>query len=421
MNPIALVVVTVMLLDLVMHVVAGMLNLKGGQEMLPGAFRGLLEHGQYEKSWAYLKAKTRLAWIANAFDLSLLMLFWFCSGFGRLDGWVRSLGLTSVTSGIVYIGVLLAIKALLSMPFGVYLTFVVEQRFGLNGTSWPTYLADRFKSLLLVAGLGTPLLATVLALFNYADANAWWYCWLAVTGFMLLVQYVAPVWIMPLFNRFDPLEQGVLRQAIIAYATKIDFNVENIFIMDGSRRSTKSNAFFTGFGRHRRIVLYDTLVEAFCVEELIAVLAHEMGHYKMHHVGRMTVVNILQTGLMFFLLSLAIGCRPLFEAFYVHQFSIYTGLILFSILYAPLEGWLAIAVNALSRHHEFAADRFSVETTNKKHTMQAVLKKLSLHNLSWLQPHPLYVFLYYSHPPVLKRVEAIEKIDLKQPAPKQNS
>ena len=421
MNPIAFVVAAVMLFDLAMHVVAGMLNLKGGKERLPAAFKGLLEHGQYEKTWAYLKAKTRLSWIASAFDLTVLMLFWFCGGFGRLDAWVRSLELATVTSGIVYIGVLLTIKTLLSMPFGVYLTFVVEQRSGLNRTSWQTYLADLFKTLLLVAGLGTPLLAAVLALFNYAGSNAWWYCWLAVTGFMLLVQYVAPIWIMPLFNRFDLLDQGVLRQAIIAYAKKIDFNVENIFIMDGSRRSTKSNAFFTGFGRHRRIVLYDTLVEAFSVEELIAVLAHEMGHYKMHHVGKMMVVNIMQTGLMFFLLSLAIGYRPLFEVFYVHQFSVYAGLILFSILYAPLEGWMAIVVRALSRRHEYAADRFSIETTNKKAGMQAALKKLSIHNLSWLSPHPFYVFLNYSHPPLLKRVEAIEKIVLKQPLPEQGS
>ena len=419
MDPIAFVFAAVMLFDFGMHVVAGMLNLKGGEERLPAAFRGLLEHGQYEKSRAYLKAGTYLDWTANALDLSVLMLFWFGGGFGRLDAWVRGLGLSSITSGIVYIGVLLAVKSLLSVPFGVYRTFVVEQRFGLNRTSWSTYLADSFKSLLLVAGLGTPLLAAVLALFNYAGSNAWWICWLAVTGFMLLIHYIAPVWIMPLFNRFDPLAPGVLRQAIIAYAQKIDFNVEKILTMDGSRRSTKSNAFFTGFGRHRRIVLYDTLVEAFSVEELIAVLAHEMGHYKMHHIGKMMAVHILQTGLMFYILSMAIDCRRLFEAFHVHQFSVYAGLMMFIILYAPLEGWMEIAVSALSRHHEYAADRFSIETTNTKAAMQAALKKLSIHNLSWLQPHPFYVFLNYSHPPVLKRVEAIERIVLEHPAPQQ--
>jgi len=227
---------------------------------------------------------------------------------------------------------------------------------------------------------------------------------------MLIVQFVAPTWIMPLFNRFDPLPEGELRQAIVDYARRIDFKLNDIFVMDGSKRSSKSNAFFTGFGRNRRIVLFDTLIDRHSVDELLAVLAHEMGHYREKHIIKNLGIGIVQSGVMFYILSVFISYAGLFEAFYVEDVSIYAGLVFFGMLYAPLDSLMGLVLLAMSRRHEYAADRFAVQTSGKGEAMIAALKKLSVHNLSNLQPHPLYVSLNYSHPPVLKRIEAIEKL-----------
>ncbi len=410
LNPIAIVVLATIAIDAGLNLAADILNLKDIRKKLPRAFEGWYAPQAYKKSQEYLKVNTRFGWIAGSSDLLILLLFWFGGGFGWLDDRVRDLGWPVALSGLIYIGILVGIKGFLAMPFNVYATFVIEERFGFNQTTWGTFLKDRIKSLALAVVLGAPLLAAVLLFFEYAGAYAWCYCWLATVGFMLLVQYIAPTWIMPLFNRFDPLAEGELRNAIMAYARRIDFMLDNIFVMDGSKRSSKSNAFFTGFGRHRRIVLFDTLIEKHSVGELVAVLAHEMGHYKEKHILKNLLVGILQAGVMFYLLSFFISYNGLFEAFYVRQVSVYAGLIFFGMLYAPLDGLMGMAVRALSRRHEYAADRFAVNTSGKKNDMIEALKKLSVHNLSNLQPHPFYVFLNYSHPPVLRRIEAIEKL-----------
>jgi STE24 endopeptidase len=410
MQPIAMIILFFMILDFVINFVADVLNLKGLNTSLPRALEELYEPEQYKKSQSYLRVNTRFGWAARTFDLFVLLIFWFGGGFSWLDSWVRGLGMSAVPSGLIYIGVLLACKALLDIPFSIYATFVIEERFGFNKTTWKTYLKDRVKGIVLSLLLGGPLLATILAFFLYTGPNAWWYCWLATVGFMLVVQYIAPTWIMPLFNRFDPLPQGELRQGIVDYAESIRFTLDNIFVMDGSKRSSKSNAFFTGFGRHRRIVLFDTLIERHTVDELVAVLAHEMGHYKEKHIIKNIGIGILQSGLMFFLLSFFISYSGLFTAFYVEHISIHPGLVFFGMIYAPLDGLMGMAVGALSRKYEYAADRFAVKTSGKGRAMISALKKLSADNLSNVQPHPFYVFLNYSHPPLLERVEAIERV-----------
>jgi len=409
LNLIAIIILAAIVIDAGLNFTADLLNLRGLRKELPPAFEGWYAPAEYKKSQEYLKTNTRFGWIVGTLELLIILLFWFGGGFGWLDDRVRDLGWPMVWSGLIYIGILLSIKALLTVPFSVYSTFVIEERFGFNKTSWGTFLKDRLKSLVLAVVLGAPLLAAVLLFFQYAGSHAWWYCWSATVGFMLLVQYIAPTWIMPLFNRFDPLAEGELRNAIMAYARRIDFKLDNIFVMDGSKRSSKSNAFFTGFGRHRRIVLFDTLIDKHSVDELLAVLAHEMGHYKEKHILKNLIIGILQAGVMFYVLSFFISYRGLFEAFYVQHVSVYAGLVFFGMLYAPLDGLMGMAVQALSRHHEYAADRFAVKTSGKRGAMIEALKKLSIHNLSNLQPHPFYVFLNYSHPPVLKRIEAIEK------------
>lgn len=408
MNLIAMIILVALLIDTSLNLVADLLNLKRLKGDLPAPFAGWYDARQYRRSQQYLRIKTRFEWVTAAIDLLVLLIFWFGGGFGLLDGWVHSLNWSPVAGGLLFIGLLISAKSVLSQPFSIYDTFVIEASFGFNKTSWQTYILDRLKAICLGLLIGGPLLAAVLLFFQYAGANAWWYCWLAIVGFMLLMHYIAPTWIMPLFNRFEPLPQGELRSAITAYARKINFSLENIFVMDGSKRSAKANAFFTGFGRHRRIVLFDTLIQKHTDEELVAVLAHEMGHYKQKHIVQMMLIGMGQSGLMFYILSWFISYPGLFEAFYVPEASIYAGLVFFGLLYAPMNTLIGMAVQYLSRRNEFAADRFAVTTTHNGKALTEALKKLSVDNLSNLQPHPFYVFLNYSHPPVLKRIEAIE-------------
>jgi STE24 endopeptidase len=283
MNTIAIIILAAIIFDYALNGLADYLNLTMLRNDLPEAFRGVYDSDRYRKSQQYLKVNTRFGWTAATFDVAVILIFWFAKGFPLLDEWVRSFNYGPVFTGLIYMAVLLLFKGLLSLPFSLYATFVIEERFGFNQTTWTTFIADLAKGLLLGVLLGTPLLAGILAFFEHAGTNAWWYCWIAVTLYMLGVQFIAPTWIMPLFNKFTPLEAGELKSAILSYAGSINFPIENVFVMDGSRRSSKSNAFFTGFGKHRRIVLFDTLIKRHTTGELLAVLAHEMGHYKKKH------------------------------------------------------------------------------------------------------------------------------------------
>jgi STE24 endopeptidase len=263
--------------------------------------------------------------------------------------------------------------------------------------------------LVLFILLGIPLLAGILAFFQYAGQFAWIWCWVLATVFMVFVQFAAATWIMPLFNKFEPIAEGELKSAVMAYAEKINFPLKNVYVMDGSKRSAKSNAFFTGFGKNRRIVLYDTLVKRHSVSEIVAVLAHEMGHYQLGHIPKMMAMGIIRTGVIFFLLSVCISYDGLFEAFYIEEKSIYAGLIFFGLLYSPVDFLTELFLNALSRKNENRADAFAVDTTGKSGDLIAALKKLSVDNLSNLTPHPFYTFLNYSHPPVLNRINSIRQ------------
>jgi STE24 endopeptidase len=405
MNIIAIIILGTICLDFILNVTADVLNLKHLSSALPREFEGVYDPQRYRKSQQYLKVNTQFGWITSAFNLLVILVFWFAKGFPLLDKWVRSFELGPIVAGLIYIGVLMLLKSVLALPFSVYATFIIEERFVFNRTTWSTYLTDLLKGLALALLLGTPLLAAILAFFQYAGANAWLYCWIGVTIYMLVIQFVAPTWIMPLFNKFTPLEDAELKSAILSYAASINFPLENVYQMDGSRRSTKSNAFFTGFGKHKRIVLFDTLIKQHTPKELVAVLAHEMGHYKKKHVLQALVLGVLQTGLMLFLLAKFITYQGLFNAFYMPQQSVYAGILFFAMLYAPIDFFVGLLIQTLSRKNETVADRFAAETTGDPGSMVDALKKLSVHNLSNLTPHPFYVFLNYSHPPVLKRIQ----------------
>jgi STE24 endopeptidase len=396
-----------LIFDFALNRLADYLNLSRLQDQLPRDFEGIYDPERYRKSQEYLNVNTRFGWVTASFDLFLLLAFWFGQGFPLLDEWVRNFNYGPIICGLIYMAALMLFKALVSLPFSMYHTFVIEERFGFNQTTWATYFLDLLKGLILAILLGTPLLAGILAFFEYAGANAWWFCWIAVTLYMLGVQFIAPTWIMPLFNKYTPLEAGELKSAILSYAESIKFPIQNVYVMDGSKRSAKSNAFFTGFGAHRRIVLFDTLIKRHTTRELVAILAHEMGHYKKKHIIQSLVIGILQMGFMLFLLSFFISYQGLFDAFYMPRTSVYAGLIFFAMLFSPLGFFIGLIMQCLSRRNETEADRFAIKTTRDAQSMVDALKKLSVHNLSNLLPHPFYVFLNYSHPPVLQRIKTI--------------
>lgn len=409
MNFIAGIILIALGANLLLNLIADICNLRNLSTELPDAFKDWYDPQRYRDSQKYLRVNTRFEWIASIVSLIVFLAIWFGHGFPLLDQWVRSLAASPIIRGLMYIGALVGIKALISLPFSVYSTFVIEERFGFNRMDAKTFVLDLIKRTVLGVLIGGLLLAAILAFFEYAGASAWWYCWIAVVMFMIVMQVVVPTWIMPLFNKFTPLEPGELKTAIMNYAQSIGFPLKNVFVMDGSKRSAKANAFFAGFGRHKRIVLFDTLVENHSVSELVAILAHEMGHYKKKHIYWMMLAGIIQSGIILYLLSLFISAQPLFEAFYMEQASVYAGLVFFGILYSPIDFFIGIFMQMLSRKNEYAADQFAVETTNRPNAFIRALKKLAVHNLSNLRPHPLYVFLNYSHPPILDRIEAIRK------------
>jgi STE24 endopeptidase len=407
MNPFFFIILFALIIEYATGLAADLLNLKSLRSELPPDLEGVYQPEDYHRSQEYIRTNTRFDFVTSAFGLAVLLSFWFAGGFNYLDQIVRSWGFVPIVNGLFYIGILLAGYSLLMLPFSIYETFIIEERFGFNRTTRRTFVLDLIKNLGLAALVGGALLSGVLALFQYAGDHAWVYCWLGFIVFSLILQYVAPTWIMPLFNKFSPLQPGELKEAILDYARSVDFPVKNVFVMDGSRRSTKSNAFFTGFGRNKRIALFDTMIEKHTVPELVAVLAHEIGHHKKKHILQGTIINILHAGLLFFLLSIFLGSPGLYVAFYMEQPSIYSGLLFFGLLYTPLEMVLSMALHMLSRKNEYEADRFAAETTRHPQELVEALKKLHTGNLSNLTPHPFYVFLNYSHPPLLERVRAI--------------
>lgn len=408
MNLYAVIILSAILVDFILDLISNYLNLNALKKDLPDEFKGVYEEDTYAKSQEYTRVRTRFGFLTTIFDLAVLLTFWFAGGFNLLDELVRSWGFSEIWTGLTYIGILVVAKTIISLPFSIYSTFVIEERFGFNKTTPKTFVADMVKGLLLGVAIGGPLLAAVLYFFMYGGEWAWLYAWVGVSVFTLLLQFVAPRWIMPLFNKFEPLEDEDLKESIEAYADKVDFKLQDLSVMDGSRRSGKSNAFFTGFGKNKRIALFDTLIEKHTVDELVAVLAHEIGHYKRKHILKNMVISILHTGVLFFLLSVILQLQGLYDAFYMEQMSVYAGLIFFGMLYAPAEMLLSVVMQVISRKHEFEADDYAA-TTYKAEPMVEALKKLSKDNLSNLTPHPFYVFLNYSHPPVLQRIQAIKE------------
>ncbi len=410
MNRYAVIILIALLLDYLIGLITDYLNLQNQTSKPPAEFADLIDEKEYRKNRDYLRVNTIFGQWESLFSLVITLLFWFLGGFDLLDKWslAQSDG-GRLVSGLIFIGVLLLARSLLSTPFSTYSTFVIEERFGFNKTTWKTFIIDRIKVILLSLVLGTPLLAGIIWFFQSAGDLAWLYAWLTTAFFTLSIQLIAPTWIMPLFNKFSPLPEGELKDKLLAYGGQVDFPLTNVFVVDGSKRSGKGNAFFTGFGKRRRVALFDTLIKQHTVPELLAVLAHEIGHYKKKHIIKMTTISIIHQGIIFFLMGWFLKQPELYQAFYMDNASIAAGLIFFSMLFTPVEMILNPLLQALSRRHEFQADKFAAETTGKPEIMVNALKKLAHDNLANLTPHPLYVFMHYSHPPLLARINALRK------------
>ncbi len=389
-----------------MDLLADLLNLRALGSPLPPEFRDVFGEEDYAKSQDYTRAKTILGVVEATASLGLFLVFWFAGGFAWLDHWVRGISGSEVGRGLLLVSALTSGTTIFSLPFEIYRTFVLEERFGFNRTTPKTFVIDHVKSLVLSAALGLPIFALILWLFARWEL-AWLYAFGVVTAGSLLLSYIAPKWLLPIFYKFTPMQDGELKSAIDDLSVRCGFPLAGIYVMDGSKRSTKANAFFTGFGNTKRIALFDTLINNHSVAELVAVLAHEIGHYKKKHIIQSMVVGIAESALAFFLLGFFLRNEGLFHAFGVRKTSVYLSLILFGILYTPLSKFSSILRSVWSRKNEFEADAYAAEVTGRPVDLITALKGLTRDNLGNITPHPFHVFLNDSHPPVLQRIEAL--------------
>ena len=409
MNIYLVIILTALIGEFALRSIARYLNLKALNPKLPDEFEGFYDGDKYRQSQEYTRAGAKFAYVSSTFDLCLILAFILVGGFNFVDDLVRGLGLSPIPTGLIFFAILHFARDIISIPFSLYSDFVIEERFGFNKMTVKTFVLDHIKAYALAIILGVPLLGGVLYFFEKTGSHAWIYAWGLISFFIIIAPPLFTTLIAPMFNKFMPLGEGELKDAIQRYTAKVKFPITEISVMDGSKRSTHSNAYLSGFGAKKRIALFDTLIEKHSVGELVPVIAHEVGHHKKKHVLKGTVLSILHSGLLLFLLSRFVENRALFDAFQVEQISIYAGIVFFSILYAPIELVLSIGLNYLSRKHEYEADAFAAETIASPEPLISGLKTLSVSNLGNLTPHPLTVLLNYSHPPVLQRIAALRQ------------
>ncbi len=404
-----IIIVTIVVFGFVLERILDYLNSKYWTNTLPRELEGIYDAEKYRKSQDYEQERQRFSLVTDSVSFIALMLMLFLGGFAFLDHMVRECTDHIVLMNLLFFGILGFAADILSTPFSVYQTFVIEEKFGFNKTTPRIFIFDKFKTWLIGVVIGGGLLSLIVWIYSSAGQWFWLIAWGAIAGFMVFMSMFYSNLIVPLFNKQTPLEEGELRIAIEAFARKVRFKLKDIYVIDGSKRSSKANAYFTGLCPKKRIVLYDTLIKEHTIEELLAVLAHEIGHYKKKHTTSGIILSLLQTGLMLFILSLFIGNPVLSQALGAEKGNFYMGLVAFGLLYSPLSMLLGLGMNYISRKNEYAADRFSGENYDPGALAKA-LKKLSVNHLSNLRPHPAYVFFYYSHPPLLKRLAALYKI-----------
>jgi STE24 endopeptidase len=383
------------------------LNARHFDDEIPEPLKDVYKEEEYLKSQAYKKENYRFSLITSTFSIVVTLCFFLFKGFAWVDGIARSLGNNEVIITLIFFGIIMLGSDVINTPFSYYRTFVIEEKYGFNKTTKRLFFTDKLKGWILSIILGGAILAIILWFYNKIGDHFWIYTWIFMGLFTVFMTLFYSSLIVPLFNKQTPLEEGPLRSAINDFARKAGFDLQNIYVIDGSKRSTKANAYFSGFGSRKRIVLYDTLIDDLETEEIVAVLAHEIGHYKKKHVLVNMIMSLLLTGITLYVFSLFIGNRILSEALSVSIPSFHIGLITFGILYSPISELTGILMNYISRRFEYQADDYAQKNYNGEALISS-LKKLSGKSLSNLTPHKLNVFVHYSHPTLLQRVSNLK-------------
>ncbi len=409
MTPIGLFysIIGIIIVNFIIDKVLDALNAKHFNDTLPTELQDVYNTDDYKKSQDYKAKNYKFSLLSSSFSLLLTLGFLYFDGFQLVDSLARQYTTNPIVMALIFFGIIMIGSDLISTPFSYYSTFVIEARFGFNKTTLKTFFLDKVKGWLISIIVGGSILALIVWFYQLVGRSFWLYAWALITIFTVFMNMFYAKLIVPLFNKQTPLEKGSLRTSIANYAKTVDFKLNTIFVIDGSKRSTKANAYFSGFGNEKRVTLYDTLINDLEEDEVVAVLAHEVGHYKKKHIIFNLFASILLTGLMLFLLSLFIDSPTLSYALGVQTPSFHIGLIAFGLLYAPISEITGLIMNSISRTFEYQADNYAKETYHAKPLITA-LKKLSKNSLSNLTPHPAYVFMHYSHPTLLQRIKNLE-------------
>ena len=395
-------------MQFVLETVLDYLNARHYNDPIPNELSDVFDKTEYQKSQSYKKTTYRFGLITSTFSLLLTLIFLFFGGFEWIDGIARSITDSPILIALVFFGIIMIGNDLITMPFSYYSTFVIEEKFGFNKTTKKIFFLDKLKGWLMMVVVGGAILALIIWFFEWAGSNFWIYSWALVALFTIFMNLFYSKLIVPLFNKQTPLELGSLKTKIENFAQQVGFELQNIFVIDGSKRSTKANAYFSGFGKEKRVTLYDTLINDLDEEEIVAVLAHEVGHYKRNHIIFNLITSLILTGVTLFILSLFVNNPEVSYAIGVSKTSFHAALIGFGILYSPISKITGLAMNHLSRKFEYQADDYAKDNYAALPLITS-LKKLSKNSLSNLTPHPAYVFMHYSHPPLSKRIANLKK------------
>ena len=407
------IILVILTADFVSERILSALNVKSSIKPIPDLLSGIYDQDKYQKQQSYFRANTRFGLLTSTVSFLVIILMIVFGGFGWLDGIVQRWTANPILVSLVFFGILFLANDIISTPFEIYDIFVIEERFGFNKTTPKTFILDKLKGYALTAVLGGGIIALVMWFYQLNPQYFWLIAWACVTSVSLFISLFYSELIVPLFNKQTPLEAGELRDAIEKFSKKAGFELKNIFVIDGSKRSTKANAYFTGFWKKKRIVLYDTLINDLDTAEIVAVLAHEAGHSKYKHTLRNILINLPYTLLVFFLLGLILRSDVLAQALGGKEASFHLNILAFGVLYSPVSMMLGLAMNVLSRKHEYQADGYVKENKMGEQLISA-LKKISSKSLSNLTPHPAYVFVNYSHPTLLQRVEKLTNSPVNQ-------
>lgn len=383
------------------------INSKSWQKQLPSIVENLYDTEKYEKAKNYAQENGKIGLISSVLSFLFILIFLFLNGFAWVDTWAKSVSDNPILQALLFFGVLSIASSFISLPFGIYKTFVIEEKYGFNRTTPKTFVLGLLKGLLLSAILGGILLSALTYVYYLTPQNFWWIAWAIMSAFTLFFATFYTSLLVPIFNKLTPLEDCTLRQSIEKYAKKVNFPLTNIMVIDGSKRSSKANAYFSGLGNKKSIVLFDTLMKDNTDEEITAILAHEVGHYKKKHITKSMVISLFQTAVLFALFGYIAGNPNLAMALGAQESSFHISLIAFSLLYAPVSMFTGVLMNIYSRKNEFEADNYA-KITYSGEPLASALKKLSINHLSNLTPHKAYVFVHYSHPPLVERLEKLK-------------